>query len=1255
MKTSILVLLAASISATFNCLAQPIYGLFLGREYYQIGTFSMPSPERVAYWEAWVQGTDPHLIEQVQVRPPTGAPVSLPRAGTGAYLTRDFASEVARGAAFPDGDYQLSLTRTDGSTGQVSWAQTAASYPPAPQMDPFQILVMLPPGVDVDLRLTPSTGALASDYLVVSLVDGAGRLAYTTPWPGQPGALNGRSSQARLPGAVLAPQQVFILRITAYRLSALEMLPNGVGTRVRGMASTVMTTLMVDAARGQELAEYRVVRGRSYAQDSDAPPRASAQSPFFEAAARGIFLNHITNVTVHPPGGALIPLQAMDSSHWGFQTNFSDDIALLAAFPDGSYGWTVQIEAGETQRATNRLESIPIPPPLQVLDWSQLQTNSLTNDVIVDWLPAPGARAGDQIELLVLNGHQVVFRAPDKTLGELPIPGTVTQITIPADTLNPYAENQARLRYLRTGQVDTVSVPKATGMVGACSETRFAIGSLDAWPLVILTTELSPAEIGQRYVAPISSSGGRKPFSWSITSGPLPTGLEFDAQRGLISGVPLVSGEFPLTVEMTDTLGNRASQSLSLSVTGQLEAVTIVNTELPVVLDGLFYKAKMTSRGGVAPRRWSVASGRLPPGLQLDPASGMLFGFAEETGTFSFELQVEDRAGQIARRNFALAVPSIARSPVLRFRAPVLNALGQLELSLQAPPGTLCTIEASPDLKIWQPVLVTNLPPGGKLPMGPRPVTTQFYRIYHGPPRPAPNPLTVVAVADIKTAVEARLTAAGVSMELTNAAGQTWRLVIPPNAAYAETTIRMSSLQRVEGLPFEGGLLGGVQLEPEGLMLRELGWLTATLPGPVPEDLAGFAYDGKGDNLHLYPVTAGGNTVSFPIQHFSGYGSSLASDQSKQSNQQRTPCLTRGQVAARLATFLYEVAPILELELAYTELIAPKLEEAKTDDTRIREVEDAFLYWESLMRNAMAANPNATGSVAPPAELLAQGWEELAMAYHNGINLAETKCVTEHRPWRMMRVYELLDRATEIGLKSHLTGQWPNLDESVILEDFKNNFRFELEVISNIEVTSKGGGYFNAGVFSDKAEFVPKRRPVVKHSFDAFEMSSTNLLNDGWELREKKNRIKPVIEKGKWKAVSLALAGLNWPDKNDRCGNPVPAWGDPLETRIACQFEAEDPVPRMKVRDAKGVWREVTSTTTWWNTFKLAHGTELLVFSDETGARREVVKPKEGKWKYQGGALFAIAEYNGTPEIALGVGGGTITETTFLRLYHAPE
>ena len=85
--------------------------------------------------------------------------------------------------------------------------------------------------------------------------------------------------------------------------------------------------------------------------------------------------------------------------------------------------------------------------------------------------------------------------------------------------------------------------------------------------LVITTTSLTPGEKNVHYTAKLAATGGTAPYTWSIKSGTLPTGLSLTA-AGKISGTPTKRSSSTLTFKVTDSASpkNHATVTLTLVI-----------------------------------------------------------------------------------------------------------------------------------------------------------------------------------------------------------------------------------------------------------------------------------------------------------------------------------------------------------------------------------------------------------------------------------------------------------------------------------------------------------------------------------------------------------------------------------------------------------------------------------------------------------------------------------------------------------------
>ena len=134
---------------------------------------------------------------------------------------------------------------------------------------------------------------------------------------------------------------------------------------------------------------------------------------------------------------------------------------------------------------------------------------------------------------------------------------------------------------------------------------------------------------------------------------------------------------------------------------------------------------------------------------------------------------------------------------------------------------------------------------------------------------------SVGPVLDAARLAFADVDSAGGSLSATAADGTQFELVLPPDALPTQTTIRMTPLSSVQGLPLSKGFLGGVHLEPEGLTLFMPATLTIRSPRNLHPQAAAFSYRGHGDEFALDVNQVNGKEMTLQILHFSGYGEEI--------------------------------------------------------------------------------------------------------------------------------------------------------------------------------------------------------------------------------------------------------------------------------------------------------------------------------------------------------------------------------------------
>ena len=145
--------------------------------------------------------------------------------------------------------------------------------------------------------------------------------------------------------------------------------------------------------------------------------------------------------------------------------------------------------------------------------------------------------------------------------------------------------------------------------------------------LTVTTASLPDGQVGSSYSATLSAAGGAPPYTWTLTGGTLPAGLQLDGATGLISGVPTASSSAaPLSFSVSDSANPAASVTVSLQLTITTVPLIITTTSLPDGQTGTPYSATLSSSGGTGTITWTLTAGTLPPGLQLNATTGALSG-----------------------------------------------------------------------------------------------------------------------------------------------------------------------------------------------------------------------------------------------------------------------------------------------------------------------------------------------------------------------------------------------------------------------------------------------------------------------------------------------------------------------------------------------------------------------------------------------------------------------------------------------------
>ena len=180
-------------------------------------------------------------------------------------------------------------------------------------------------------------------------------------------------------------------------------------------------------------------------------------------------------------------------------------------------------------------------------------------------------------------------------------------------------------------------------------------GSCTSCPVITLSPSVLPdGYIGVAYSQTIVASGGTAPYTFTVSNGTLPAGLNLNSSTGVISGTPTTVGSSPFTITATDNNGCQGSQIYTINI---LDCVITVDP--PALPDGTVnipYNQTITASGGTPPYTFTVTTGSLPDGLTLNISTGVISGTPTIEGLFQFTITAVDSADCSGNHDYTINI-----------------------------------------------------------------------------------------------------------------------------------------------------------------------------------------------------------------------------------------------------------------------------------------------------------------------------------------------------------------------------------------------------------------------------------------------------------------------------------------------------------------------------------------------------------------------------------------------------------------------
>jgi hypothetical protein len=204
-----------------------------------------------------------------------------------------------------------------------------------------------------------------------------------------------------------------------------------------------------------------------------------------------------------------------------------------------------------------------------------------------------------------------------------------------------------------------VKVTNIANTSGALSSTATVTVQEPLAPTIFTSSPLATIRTGFTYNTTLVAIGGTTPYTWTVSDGALPDGLNLSTD-GVISGTPTGAGTSTFTVQVADNENDISTKAFSLTVND----LAIGTTTLPTAVKGVAFNHSLIGSGGESSPSWTVSAGALPAGITLSTA-GVLSGIPTAPGNAAFTVRLADNSGFAVTRSLLLPVSATFITPVI--------------------------------------------------------------------------------------------------------------------------------------------------------------------------------------------------------------------------------------------------------------------------------------------------------------------------------------------------------------------------------------------------------------------------------------------------------------------------------------------------------------------------------------------------------------------------------------------------------------